>query len=228
MENIVIQTSLFLGVIPALLLLYISLKGYEGLYKDKIIFLSFIVGIILGFISILIEYVTLNIGLLFIILYPVLEQLLKTMILNIRRLQGKKETVIYGLTLGLGFGAISIPFSLISSRIEASAGLTLIISIIVGSFSIMLIHGATGLLIGYGVYKNKTFHYLSYGILLHLPVTSIIFLTTLYQVEYLQLTLVIYGVVLYWYTNRRITPRILPDFRRAQRKKTMITKKDLN
>ena len=46
-----IQAVLFLGIIPALILLYISLKGYEGLYKDKSIFLTFVAGIILGVIA---------------------------------------------------------------------------------------------------------------------------------------------------------------------------------
>ena len=52
MDNIILpQASLFLGIIPALILLYISLKGYEGHYKDKTIFLTFIIGIVLGFIA---------------------------------------------------------------------------------------------------------------------------------------------------------------------------------
>ncbi|MEM0492802.1 MAG: protease PrsW [Candidatus Thermoplasmatota archaeon] len=224
MEGMLFQASLFLGVIPALLLLYVSLKGYEGLYKDKIIFLAFIVGIALGFVSIIIESITLDIGVFFIILYPILEQMLKTMVLNIGRFQGKKETVIYGLTLGLGFGAISIPFSLISSHIEVPSGLMVILSVIVGSFSIMLVHAATGLCLGYGVYRKRVFYYLAYAILLHVPVTLFFFLTALYRVEYMQLLLLIYGLILYWYMTRRIAPHILPDFRRRQRRRNIVKK----
>jgi len=33
------QALLFVGIIPALILLFISLKGYDGYYKDRIIFL---------------------------------------------------------------------------------------------------------------------------------------------------------------------------------------------
>ncbi|MCK5113117.1 MAG: protease PrsW, partial [Thermoplasmatales archaeon] len=69
------QASLFLGIIPALILLYISLKGYEGHYKDKNIFLTFVVGLIAGFVSVLLETFTIGIGILFIILFPVIEQL---------------------------------------------------------------------------------------------------------------------------------------------------------
>ena len=76
------ETLLFVGIIPALVLMFISLKGYDGYYKDKIVFLTFISGIIAGFISILIEWYTVGVGIWFIILYPILEQLFKTIILN--------------------------------------------------------------------------------------------------------------------------------------------------
>jgi hypothetical protein len=75
MSSFIPQTSLFIGIIPALILLYIGLKGYEGHFKDKLIFLMFIVGIIIGFISAVIELLTQNIGLIiYIILFQILEQ----------------------------------------------------------------------------------------------------------------------------------------------------------
>ena len=49
--DVPIQGLLFLGIIPALILLYIGLKGYEGYYRDKTIFLTFIIGIIFGVIA---------------------------------------------------------------------------------------------------------------------------------------------------------------------------------
>ena len=102
------QASLFLGIIPALVILYFSLKGYEGQYKEKNMFISFLIGIIAGFISVIIEQVTIGVGIFFIVLFPLLEQLFKTIFLNIRRLQEKQVTIIYGLTLGLGFGSVPL------------------------------------------------------------------------------------------------------------------------
>ena len=86
------QTLLFIGIIPALVLLFISLKGYDGYYKDKIVFLTFIAGIIAGFISIIIEWFTAEVGIWFIILFPILEQLFKT-------ISGKSLTIGQGLDL---------------------------------------------------------------------------------------------------------------------------------
>jgi len=202
------QTLLFIGIIPALVLLFISLKGYDGYYKDKIVFLTFISGIIAGFISILIEWYTVGVGIWFIILYPVLEQLFKTIILNISRFHGKKETVVYGLSLGLGFGSIFTPFSIIVTNIQ-SGNDYLVLLVALGSLGIILMHAATGLSIAYGVYVYKMRKYLLFSILLYLPVTFTIFITAYYNVGYLQVLLIAYGLIIYWYATKKIMPRIL-------------------
>ena len=210
------QTLLFLGIIPALVLLFISLKGYDGYYKDKIIFLTFISGIIAGFISILIEWFTVGVGVWFIILFPILEQLFKTVILNISRFHRKKETVVYGLSLGLGFGSIFIPFSIILTNVQGGNDL-LIVLVAAGSFGIILMHAATGISIAYGVYTYKMGKYLIISILVYLPVTFTIFLTALYNIGYLQVVLIAYGIVIYWYATKKIMPRILEKTKKQEK-----------
>lgn len=218
MEGILPQASLFLGVIPALILLYIGLKGYEGHYKDKNIFLAFVIGIIAGFFAALMELFTINAGIVFIILFPILEQLLKTMILNIRRLHEKGETVIYGLSLGLGFGSIFTPVSMIAANFQIGETI-LTASVILGSFGIILFHGATGILIGHGIYAGKLSKYLTFAVLLHIPVTGWFFLTVFYNMEYLQIGLILYGLIIYWYATKKIMPQILLKSRERKRSK---------
>jgi len=211
------QASLFLGIIPALVLLFIGLKGYDEFYKEKNIFLTFVIGIILGFIAALIELFTLTVGVLIIILFPILEQILKTMILNVGKLHGKRETVIYGLSLGLGFGSIFTPVSIILANIQTES-IILLASIILGSIGIILVHGATGLIIGYGVYNGKLMKNFVFVLILHIPVTAWFFLTGIYKLEHLQVYLVLYGLIIYWYTTKKIMPQILNRNQRRKRK----------
>ncbi|MBU0496697.1 MAG: protease PrsW [Candidatus Thermoplasmatota archaeon] len=201
------QASLFLGIIPALLLLYISLKGYDEYYKDKNIYLSFVGGLIIGFISAIIEQFSVAVGILFIILFPVLEQISKTMLLNIRRLQANRETPIYGLTLGLGFGAIFVPFSIITANMTTSDLLNLVL-LLIGSFGIILMHGATGILLGYGILKQQLIKYFAMAVLYHIPIPLLIFLTTSQHIEFLQVGVIFYGIIIYWYISTRILPQI--------------------
>jgi len=216
MNNFIPQTSLFIGIIPALIILYIGLKGYEGHFKDKLIFLTFIVGIIIGFISAVIELFTRDVGLIiYIILYPVLEQLSKTIVLNLGRFQEKQETTIYGLSLGLGFGSVFTPAAIIMGNFQEIN--VAFIGAIVGSFGIILFHAATGAIIGYGVYSHKLSTYLTLAIILQIPITTVIGLTNLFSISYLQISLVVYGIIVYWYATKKIMPRILQESQRRKR-----------
>ena len=222
MNNFIPQTSLFIGIIPALIILYIGLKGYEGHFKDKLIFLTFIVGIIIGFISAVIElFTTREIGLIiYIILFPVLEQLSKTIVLNLGRFQEKQETTIYGLSLGLGFGSVFTPAAIIMGNFQEIN--FAFIAAIIGSFGIILFHAATGAIIGYGVYSHKLSTYLTFAILLQIPITTVIGVTNLFTISYLQISLVIYGIIVYWYATKKIMPRILQESQRRKRTKKEI------
>jgi hypothetical protein len=216
MNNFIPQTSLFIGIIPALIILYIGLKGYEGHFKDKLIFLTFIVGIIIGFISAVIELFTRDVGLIiYIILFPVLEQLSKTIVLNLGRFQEKQETTIYGLSLGLGFGSVFTPAAIIMGNFQEIN--VAFIAAIIGSFGIILFHAATGAIIGYGVYSHKLSTYLTFAILLQIPITTVIGVTNLFSISYLQISLVVYGIIVYWYATKKIMPRILQESQRRKR-----------
>lgn len=216
MNTFIPQTSLFIGIIPALIILYIGLKGYEGYFKDKLIFLTFIVGIIIGFISAVIELFTKDIGLIiYIILFPVLEQLSKTIVLNLGRFQEKQETTIYGLSLGLGFGSVFTPAAIIMGNFQEIN--VAFIAAIVGSFGIILFHAATGVLIGYGVYSHKLSFYLTIAILLQIPITTVIGVTNIFNISYLQISIVVYGIIIYWYAIKKVMPHILKESQRRKR-----------
>ncbi|HER45614.1 MAG TPA: protease PrsW [Thermoplasmatales archaeon] len=215
MDGFIPQTSLFIGIIPALVVLYIGLKGYEGHYKDKLIYLTFIVGIIIGVASAAIELLTQDIGLLvYIALFPILEQLFKTIVLNMGRFQEKQETTVYGFSLGLGFGSVFTPVAIYFGNFHDLFSMT---TAMIGSFGITLFHAATGILIGYGVYVNKLAKYLTFSILLHFVITIVIGVTNLLTIGYMQITLVLYGLLVFWYALKRVMPRILTESQRRKR-----------
>ena len=206
--DIIPQASLFLGIIPALFILFIGLKGYDGYYKEKNIFLSFIIGIILGVVAAVIEILSLSIGFLIIIIFPILEQIIKLMALNLRRLQRKKSTVIYGLSLGLGFGSVFTPISLILANFEVES-IILMTSVIIGSIGLILLQAGTGILLGYGVFTGNISRYYIFTLIIHIPFTAWFFLTGLYQIEQTQFLLIFYGILVYWYSSNMVMKKIL-------------------
>lgn len=215
--DVIPQASLFIGIIPALILLYISLKGFEGHYQDKKIFITFLIGLVIGFISVIIEYYTIAVGVLFIVLFPILEQMFKTIILNIGRLQEKRETTIYGLSLGLGFGSIFMPFQIILVYSQFDVTYLILGYTILGSFSWILIHGATGTIIGYGIYEGKLLNYFILAILLTIPLNIFYYISSNADYSYLQPVVLPYALIIYWYATTKIMRKILLQTKRRKR-----------
>lgn len=219
--DLVPQTSLFLGIIPALIILYFSIRGNEGEYKEKTIFISFIIGIIIGFISAVVRLIT-HIPFVFayIIIFAFFEQLIKTIILNLGRFHEKRETLFYGLSLGLGFGSVFTPFLIIQGSTVPNNDISFMISVAIGSFGIILFHGSAGALIGYGIYKRKLLLYLFSCILIQIPFNILIDLTGFYTHKYFllyQAGLVIFGLIVFIYTYEKIIKKIVTTRKRTQK-----------
>lgn len=213
------QAILFLGIIPALFFLYIALKGYEGYYKDKTIFLTFIIGIVLGILAAIIRLLInpLPLMIVYVILFAFLEQLFKTIVLNIGRLQFKKETAIYGLTLGLGFGSSFTPFLVIAGSLSGQSSSTFLMLVALGSLGFILFHAASGILIGYGIFAGKMTKYLFFAILLQIPFNAITDLTRIdliinsYYYPLYQTLIVVYGAIIFIYVLKKVLPNILDE-----------------
>lgn len=226
MDNIIIpQAALFMGIIPALLILYVVLKGYEGLYQEKNIFLTFVVGIVMGVITAFAQSFTSAGTILYMILIALFAQLFKTIALNLRRFHEKQETVIYGLSLGLGFGAAFTPYLVIAVSSMITSDTLILTLITIGSFGMLFFHSATGMLIGYGIFKKKLMIYLVSAILLQVPFnafTDLMIISTGEVNPYLPsalfvTALLIYSIILFVYVTIKILPNIKPQSGRRKR-----------
>ena len=222
-----LQSILFLGIIPALVFLFLSLKGYDGLYKQKTVFLTLIVGIIIGVIVAVSRFFIyrLPLSIFFIVAFAFFEQLFKTIVLNIGRFQRKKETTIYGLTLGLGFGASFTPFLILAGSITEEPNLALYSIILIGTIGFTLFHASTAAYIGYGIYIGRLTKYLLVAIIIQLPFNLILDLARYTKdplFVYYQIALLLYGVICYIYIVKYVMPNILKDKERRKRSKRMI------
>lgn len=215
---------LFIGVIPALVFLFFSLKGYDEVYKHKTVFLSLFVGIIIGVIAAVFRFFIyiLPLYVIFIVLFAFFEQLFKTIVLNIGRFQRKRETTIYGLTLGLGFGASFTPFLILAGSVTEETTIVFYSLIIIGTIGFTLFHAATGAYIGYGIYIGRLTKYLFLAIIIQLPFNLILDLARFTKDPYFvyyQISLLLYGVICYVYVAKYVMPNILKDKERRKRSK---------
>lgn len=208
------QSSLFIGIIPALALVYLIIRKWTGNYQEKMVFLMFVFGIISGFTVIFVEfYVGLTTLLEFVIIFRLIEIMGKMIILNLRRFQEKQETVLYGLVLGLGFGSIYPPVSLLLIN-AVSVSTFDIISVLIGSIGMILIQGSTGALLGYGVFKRNLIIPISVTLMLH-----VIFHYLLFELVFTWTwILFLGGIISYLVAMQKIVYPVLDQSKRRKRR----------
>ena len=219
------QASLFLGIIPALFIMYICLKGYDNYYKEKNVFLIFVAGIFMGFVSSFVQYGMIPLEtyaifpttIIFIISFPIIDQLAKTIVLNIGRFQQKKETPIYGMSLGLGFGSSFTPIMLIvaSASNIISNDFYVLGTIALGSLGLILFHAGTAIYIGYGIFEKTLTRNLLIAMLLQIPFNFLVGLMLNYSNIYsvkcqigFSVAIILYGFILFYYVNKNLLPKI--------------------
>jgi O-antigen ligase len=117
--------------------------------------------------------------------------------LNLRRYHGKQETIIYGLGLGLGFGSIYPPASLLipATNIDSTVDL---VYVLLGAIGLLFLHGTTGALIGYGIYQEKLAKYYILAVVILIIAN---FIRIDYRIQWLNLVI---GIILYIYIQKKI------------------------
>jgi divalent metal cation (Fe/Co/Zn/Cd) transporter len=158
-------------MILGLLLMLFTLRRFDGLFKEDTLFLLFIAGMILGFASIVLEYlifpmeksfkeiegvltIYFSSSAIYVIGSAILAEGFKAVVINLRRFRLVRETTFLGFALGIGFGSTSaiMPFYQFTDYVyPRGVILPIMISIVY-----ILLNGATGLILGAGSARGQT------------------------------------------------------------------------
>lgn len=214
-----------IGFAPAIFLLYILLRRYEGLFEEKYVFISFGVGMVLGMIITVFHLISEYSLLVFVVLFPLLEELAKLVILNMPRLKLKHETVYYGAGLGLGIGSmaiIAIAFKVFTEYPETLGNPQTYFDLVLLSFNFCLLHSATGVMIGYGSAKGEVPNFFLRAFLFH-AAYNLFFLIYMVSGEVLKYAplfiATLFAVGLFWYVLRGLMPEAVPPDMQKKRRR---------
>lgn len=192
------------GFGPSMGLLYYTLRDYtypkveKPFFDDRKVFAFFALGIVLGMVLFALE--TYGQGsssgetiVAVVLVFAVLEELLKLIILNFPRFQKKVDTSFYGLSMGLGMAATFTFASVYVSLLDLASptALEIVVYSLLG-VQFVLLHGATTATIGIGVARGQVRGYFTQALLTHLSYSLLMipfFVST-------QLVLALAGVVL--------------------------------
>ncbi len=227
--------SSVIGFVPAVLLLYILLRRYEGFFKEKYIFIIFAVGLVLGMIITVFhlvsdEFILMHLDLsilVFVFLFALFEESAKLVILNMPRLHLKHETVYYGAGLGLGIGSmaiIAISFKVFMDDPNAFGNALTIIGLVVLSFNYSLMHSATGVMIGYGCAKGEVLKFFFRAFIFH-SVYNLLLLPFMWSLEggmYASLFVAtLFAIGLFWYVLSGLLPEAVPPDMQKKRRRDL-------
>jgi len=164
-----------IGFTPAVVLLYYTLKDYtypkveKPFFDDRKAFGLFAIGLIVGTIFSAVEsWFSLKVVMVALTL-ALMEELVKLVILNLPRFQGKLDTSFYGTTLGLGIGATMGFGAFYSTKIILGSldPMSIVILIII-AFQFIFLHGSTGTALGIGVARRMLAPYFARAALVHI------------------------------------------------------------
>jgi len=234
-----VLVSGIIGLAPALALLFLVLRKYDYPYTEKAlfdakkVFLMLAVGIVFGMI-VTVLYATIPVVTgTFVELLPILllavglvvfEEMFKFVALNIKKLQLKFDTVFYGFSLGVGISSTFVLSHVYASiRFSAQVPLLTWAILIIYSITLCLIHGSTGIIIGFGSAKGRPWHYFFEALVIRifLIIVLIPILVNIGEewVQAVSLSIAfLISLIIFYYTSKDRIPDALPDSIRRQRR----------
>lgn len=245
-EQSLLCTASAIGVVPAIAILALLLDRFDRYFGHTRLFAIFVVGMVLG-IGAFVYHLFLDAAaletvvggvLLFMIGFPLLETLMKTVVVNWRSLRATPEAGFGGIAVGAGFGATAvIGYSTIvldglTWGSGGAVGLALLVLALYAG-GVVPLHAATGLLVGFGAAKRLSFAYTAQAMAVHTGF-NILFIAVLVArgnpalassapgaPSYLLPALTAYGLGWLIYLDRTLSPRILPAPLERQRQRLL-------
>ena len=211
-----------IGFVPSFIVLYFVWGKYEGLFDEKYLFFNYFVGWIMGlvigvFFLIMMASVwyLLDLSIISLVFFAIFTEMFKYIYLNRPSFRGNYRLTFYGLSLGLGIGAIwlvSLAYYYLRNYPSDYGDYTVsVFSFFMLGVALSAVHGATGAMLGYGIYKKNAEKYLlssfGYQILFNFTLLPLMWL---FPPVYYFFGLIIGIPVLYYKVYKEILPYTIP------------------
>jgi hypothetical protein len=233
-SHLALSIGFFLGIIPSVTFIFMTLKEYDDYYEDKHFFFLMVVGLFAGMMTALMYYWSIlyivgnvNSLIFLIIIIGIYEGLLIAIILSMKRFGGKFDLTYYGVVLGgciagmLGMFFVYVYLNNYEVNSQSILSMALMIP------TLPLLYMSMGAIIGFGLFNKRFFRFSLWVIILKIVfnIFLILWLTTFwfeppgYGWEFMSIGLGFAGF-LFYYTFRDILPGALPEHLRKHKRRT--------
>jgi hypothetical protein len=239
-NNLAMSLGFIGGIVPAVILIFFTLREYEGYFKDKHFFFLLAMGLFGGIGTALFYYwsiiyyseLSILTLLILLLLFSLYEMLLFTIVLSMKRFGRKYDLTYYGVVFGGTIAGVISMFSIYVFFTVYDPTLLAVLSIALLIPTLPLLYMSLGAMIGYGLYKNKSAKY-SLRMVIYKTVFNFIFIFWLqgflylppeHGFEWIGIGLV-FAFFLYYYATNDLLPAALPErlqkHRRRRKRKEM-------
>ncbi len=161
--------AVIMGFAPALLLMYVLLRPYTypateyPYFSDPSFFMLFTVGLVAGTVMFLAFSYILN-DILSLIVYALIQVMVVTACLNLKRYRGKSDSIFYGYGFGLGAGAATGTgliywLSISADGLGGALGLGDYGVLFILSLAMLFQYSAVGVTVGDGIARHIPMQY---------------------------------------------------------------------
>jgi len=230
--NFMMMIGSAIGFAPALFLIWYSLRKYaypyveEGsLFEDRRVFFMLAIGMVAGSLLFVLE-VTLYplfyfedgidfvlFVIIFVLSFPLLENLAKFIILNFKGYRGRFDSTFYGVSLGAGFSATWIIGRIVMESNQTVGDIALInwIGLIFLSAATCMIHVSMGAIIGSATGQNLGMRGIPLAIIPHAIFNLLMFPWFVTDLIWYSLVLILpLSAYIYWGVYSKTIPECLP------------------
>ena len=227
---------------PAFLLMFYTLRDYtfpkaeKPFFDDTRVFMMFIFGIVIGMIFFFIDVgisvsITAATVILIALSVPLLQGLIKLVILNWPKFQRKVDTGFYGLALGMGIAAtysfsrmyyVTMPGNLQFIGMESMDFFSFLVVAMIG-VQIVLIQGATTAMIGVGCARGQQWAYFANAMIYAIGFSLLLYGFTLVsdfagEISGAVVLLVAWIICIYayWHVHKIDLPRLIEEAKRGR------------
>jgi len=245
MNYIMLMGSL-IGFVPALFLIWFSLRKYsypyvEGsLFEDRRVFFMLAVGMVLGSLIFVLEislYPLFLFGgniyfvmfiLIFVLAFPLVEDMAKFIILNFKGYRGRFDSTFYGISLGAGYSATAIIGYIVMDLGNTSGTISPLtwLGLLFFSAATCLIQVSVGATIGSATGQNLGLRGIPLAVIPHIIFNLLMFpWFASGQIWYSLIIALPIAAFIYWGVYSRTIPECLPqelqkEVRRDTRRRT--------
>lgn len=222
MTNPIPLATAVIAIVPVGALFFFAYGRYDGLFRDNVVFLFFMGGLLAGgFLSLFAVYMALFVPILLVTLVPVLYAIVPASFVNRRKWQGERHSVFNGGAMGLGIATMT-SFAFTFRALSGGLDPAVAAAWTAGSIGLAGAGYAMGVLIGAAVADRRVFR----GVLL----AALVMLATFAPLSEYQLSrhpfwigaLALVGIAAFGFTFVRVMPRGVESGarRRARRRGT--------